>query len=424
MIKKISFTAFVVLLINTVCLSQTINNKLIKADKLFIKQEFVDAAKVYESYLKSYPKDYYASRQAAICYKKTNNQDKAIDHWPNVIESSKVTDQDRLDYAKCLLANYRTQDAKMMINFLKTSSDKAIAAWGMAYTNASQFYTDSATTRATEIKGINTTETESCPLISNNKLVFISEKNKASRTFVATGNDNKSAINSAAKKDDLNFSETLPYARQIQSKGICGPVSLTADETTMYYSRSVASKQLNKLSESGAYKFQIYSANPNNEKAELATPFVHNNAEYDYMHPCISKDGLKLYFSSDMKGSIGGKDIFVCEFVNGAWSTPKNMGLLINTPGDEVFPHISEEGVLYFASDTRPGLGGLDIFYAEPNKDDGTFFTAKNAGFPINTQFDDYSIYILKGGKAGYFSSNRKNNLQDDDIYYFVKDQQ
>jgi Tol biopolymer transport system component len=139
------------------------------------------------------------------------------------------------------------------------------------------------------------------------------------------------------------------------------------------------------------------------------------------MHPSISKDGLRLYFSSDMKGTLGGKDIFVCELVNGAWSTPKNLGVLINTPGDEVFPHISDEGVLYFASDNLPGLGGLDIFYAEPNNDDGTFFTPKNAGTPINSQFDDYGIYLLKGGKSGYFSSNRKNNLQDDDIYYFVK---
>jgi tetratricopeptide (TPR) repeat protein len=422
MIKKIIFIALLIFGIKNVCISQTINNKLIKADKLFIKQEFVDAAKVYESYLKSYPKDYYASRQAAICYKKTNNQDKAIDHWPNVIESSKVTDEDRLDYAKCLLANYRTQDAKMMINFLKTSPDKAIAAWGMAYTNFSQFYIDSALTHVTEIKGINTTQTESCPIILNNKLIFLSEKNKSSRIFIATGDDNKSVINSSVKKDDINFSDYLPYAKQLQNKGIYSSVSLTADEQTMYYSRSVASKELNKLTDSDAYKFQIYSANPNADKPEVATPFMYNNAEYDCMHPCISKDGLKLYFASDMKGTLGGKDIFVCEFINGAWGAPKNMGLLINTPGDEVFPHISEEGVLYFASDTRPGLGGMDIFYAEPNKDDGTFFTAKNAGFPINTQFDDYSIYILKGGKAGYFSSNRKNNLQDDDIYYFVRD--
>jgi tetratricopeptide (TPR) repeat protein len=421
MLKKILFIVSLFIGLNPAFFSQTINSKLIKADKLFIKHEYVKAAKVYEQYLRSYPKDYYASRQAAICYKKTNNQNQAIDHWPNVIESSKVTDVDRLDYAKCLLANYRIQDAKMMINFLRTSSDKAIAAWGFAYTNTDKFYQDSAGCKITEVEGVNTNETEFCPIIVNDRLIFISEKNKTSRIYVATGNDNNCRVNSGTKKDNTHFTDNKSYAKKILSNGVSGQISLSADETTMYYCRSVSAKKINKVSESGLYKFQLYSSDPNSDRSAASTPFAYNSADYDCMHPSISKDGLRLYFSSDMKGTLGGKDIFVCELVNGAWSTPKNLGVLINTPGDEVFPHISDEGVLYFASDNLPGLGGLDIFYAEPNNDDGTFFTPKNAGTPINSQFDDYGIYLLKGGRSGYFSSNRKNNLQDDDIYYFVK---
>ena len=421
MLKKILFIVSLFIGLNPAFFSQTINSKLIKADKLFIKHEYVKAAKVYEQYLRSYPKDYYASRQAAICYKKTNNQNQAIDHWPNVIESSKVTDVDRLDYAKCLLANYRIQDAKMMINFLRTSSDKAIAAWGFAYTNTDKFYQDSAGCKITEVEGVNTNETEFCPIIVNDRLIFISEKNKTSRIYVATGNDNNCRVNSGTKKDNTHFTDNKSYAKKILSNGVSGQISLSADETTMYYCRSVSAKKINKVSESGLYKFQLYSTDPNSDRSAASTPFAYNSADYDCMHPSISKDGLRLYFSSDMKGTLGGKDIFVCELVNGAWSTPKNLGVLINTPGDEVFPHISDEGVLYFASDNLPGLGGLDIFYAEPNNDDGTFFTPKNSGTPINSQFDDYGIYLLKGGRSGYFSSNRKNNLQDDDIYYFVK---
>ena len=421
MLKKILFIVSLFIGLNPAFFSQTINSKLIKADKLFIKHEYVKAAKVYEQYLRSYPKDYYASRQTAICYKKTNNQNQAIDHWPNVIESSKVTDVDRLDYAKCLLANYRIQDAKMMINFLRTSSDKAIAAWGFAYTNTDKFYQDSAGCKITEVEGVNTNETEFCPIIVNDRLIFISEKNKTSRIYVATGNDNNCRVNSGTKKDNTHFTDNKSYAKKILSNGVSGQISLSADETTMYYCRSVSAKKINKVSESGLYKFQLYSNDPNSDRSAASTPFAYNSADYDCMHPSISKDGLRLYFSSDMKGTLGGKDIFVCELVNGAWSTPKNLGVLINTPGDEVFPHISDEGVLYFASDNLPGLGGLDIFYAEPNNDDGTFFTPKNAGTPINSQFDDYGIYLLKGGRSGYFSSNRKNNLQDDDIYYFVK---
>lgn len=407
---------------NLIFFSQTITSTLIKADKLFIKHQFVDAAMGYERYLKNFPKDYYASRQAAICYKKTNNQSQAIDHWPNVIESSKVTDSDRLDYAKCLLANYRIQDAKMMINFLRTSSDKAIAAWGLAYSNTDQFYQDSASTRVIEVIGINTTEIEFSPVLVNDKIIYVSEKNKKNRFFVSNGNQNHFEIKCAIKKDETHFTVSKNYADKIKIKGLTGLVSLSADETTLYFSKSVSSTKMNVVTDSKFYKYQIFYSNPNSEQSKISSALTYNSAEYDCMHPSISKDGLKLYFASDMKGTFGGKDIFVCEFINGAWSKPKNLGGLINTPGDEVFPTITEEGILYFASDAKPGLGGFDIFYAEPNKDAGTFFSAKNAGAPINTQFNDYGVYILKGGKAGYFSSNRKNNFQDDDIYYFVKE--
>ena len=421
MIKKIFLVVFL-FGFNLIFFSQTITSTLIKADKLFIKHEFVDAAKGYERYLKSFPKDYYASRQAAICYKKTNNQNLAIDHWPNVIESSKVTDADRLDYAKCLLANYRLQDAKMMINFLRTSPDKAVAAWGLAYSNTDQFYQDSAGTKVSEVVGINSTEAEFSPIVFNDKLIYVSEKNKMNRIFVSNEKENQSILNVASKKDETHFSEIKIYGEKIKNKNFTGQVSVSADETTLYYCKSVSSNKMNVVSDSKFYKYQIFYGNPNSEKTEISLPFTYNSHEYDCMHPCLSKDGLKLYFASDMPGSLGGKDIFVCEFINGAWSKPKNLWNLINTVGDDVFPNITNEGVLYFASDTRPGLGGFDIFYAEPNKDDGTFFSAKNAGAPINTQFDEYSIYILNGGKAGYFSSNRKNNLQDDDIYYFKKE--
>ncbi|MDO8998551.1 MAG: hypothetical protein Q7W45_02220 [Bacteroidota bacterium] len=422
MIKKIFLVLVLFFGFETVGFTQTINRTLIKADKLFIKHEYKSAAKGYEKYLKSFPKDYYASRQAAICYKKTNMPSLAIDHWPNVIESSKVTDADRLDYAKCLLANYRVKDAKMMINFLRNSSDKVAAAWGMAYTNYDQFYMDSAGCRVIAVNGINTTETEFCPILINDKLIFISEKNKTSRNFVANYGDNKNKINVATRKDETIFSDVRPYAKQINNKGISGQVSISADETTMYFCRSISSKKMKTTNKNKFYRYQLFNGNPNSEKREMISDFAYNSADYDCMHPYVSKDGLRLFFVSDMPGTLGGKDIFVCEWMNGTWGTPKNLGPSVNTPGDEVYPSISDEGILFFASDSRPGLGGLDVFYAEPNKEDGTFFTAKNAGAPINSQFDDYGIYILKGGKAGYFSSNRKNNLQDDDIYYFIKD--
>ena len=88
-------------------------------------------------------------------------------------------------------------------------------------------------------------------------------------------------------------------------------------------------------------------------------------------HPSISKDGLTLYFVSDMPGGFGKKDIWkVTRLRPGdAWSKPVNLGPDINTSGDELFPYIREDGTLYFSSDGLIGMGGLDIFKAKPQPD-------------------------------------------------------
>ena len=88
-------------------------------------------------------------------------------------------------------------------------------------------------------------------------------------------------------------------------------------------------------------------------------------------HPALSADGLTLYFVSDMPGGSGLKDIYSVtrDDENDPWSTPRNLGPDINTRGNELFPFIRDDGILYFASDGQIGMGGLDIFKAAPQPD-------------------------------------------------------
>ena len=80
--------------------------------------------------------------------------------------------------------------------------------------------------------------------------------------------------------------------------------------------------------------------------------------------PCMSADGMTLYFTSNRKGGFGGKDIWYTRLQDGMWSEPINLGPNINTPGNELFPSVTEDGRLYFSSDNHEGFGGLDIFVA------------------------------------------------------------
>jgi len=134
-------------------------------------------------------------------------------------------------------------------------------------------------------------------------------------------------------------------------------------------------------------------------------------------HPSLSADESELYFVSDMPGGYGGKDIWVAEKQGGSYSNPVNLGPEINTPGDEMFPFIRDNGELYFSSNYRIGMGGFDIFKAVKN-DDGKW-VVENMGSPMNSPGDDFGIAFVPGENKGMFTSNRKGS-RGDDIYSFL----
>ncbi|MCX6321799.1 MAG: OmpA family protein [Bacteroidia bacterium] len=135
-------------------------------------------------------------------------------------------------------------------------------------------------------------------------------------------------------------------------------------------------------------------------------------------HPSLSSDGSTLYFVSDIAGGFGKKDIWKITKANGggAWSKPVNLGPDINTPGDELFPYVREDGTLYFSSDGLIGMGGLDIFKAKPQPDGS--WVVQNMKPPVNSFADDFGITFENGNERGIFSSTRKGK-GNDDLYSF-----
>ena len=148
------------------------------------------------------------------------------------------------------------------------------------------------------------------------------------------------------------------------------------------------------------------------------------------VHPSLSFDELTLYFSSDMKGGFGGFDLYKAtrSTKGGKFGNVENMGPLVNTPGNEVWPVIRGESVLYFSSDGHPGMGGLDIFYSTLK--DGKFQAPLNMMYPMNSCWDEIGIAFYDEEiidpksnapylEMGFFSSNRPGGKGGDDIYYF-----
>ena len=150
----------------------------------------------------------------------------------------------------------------------------------------------------------------------------------------------------------------------------------------------------------------------------VALPFC-NNDSATYGHPSLSADGTHLYFASDMPGGHGGLDIWVSTYDKSkkAWGDPVNLGPNINTDGNEMYPYIRNDGVLFFSSDGHLGMGGLDIFKATFANNEWGDVT--NMKYPINSPADDFAIIFEDGAERGYLSSNRDGGKGSDDIYSF-----
>lgn len=143
--------------------------------------------------------------------------------------------------------------------------------------------------------------------------------------------------------------------------------------------------------------------------------------------PSVSSDESTIYFAAELPGGMGGKDIWMATKKGSKTSrgkakeygTPQNLGPKINTPGDEMFPFIRDDSVLYFASNGHKGMGGLDIFRSVA--DSGKWSTPENLKYPMNTFADDFAIVFNPDEpEEGYFSSNRPGGRGRDDIYSFV----
>ncbi len=135
---------------------------------------------------------------------------------------------------------------------------------------------------------------------------------------------------------------------------------------------------------------------------------------------CFNEDGTTAYFVSDLEDdNFGGKDIYYSIQENGKWSKPINLGDVINTPYDEGSIYITpDERYLYFSSKGHNTMGGYDIFVSEYKNGDWTH--PKNLGMPLNTPDDDMFMYVLMNGKDAFFSSVRPDGLGGFDIYHAI----
>jgi len=269
---------------------------------------------------------------------------------------------------------------------------------------------------------INSPESDFAPSFRMEGLVFTTSRdsNIISRNIHNWNKKQFLNLYTATETSDGSFKNIMRFSENLNTKLHESSTAFTKDGKTVYFTRNNENNGKFSRDKNGYSRLKIYKAEMINGTWRNIQPLPFNNDSYSVAHPTLNNTEDKLYFSSDMPGTLGQSDIFVVDInSDGSFGTPVNLGDKINTESKETFPFISTDDVLYFASDGHPGLGGMDIFATDMKNSD--YGIVVNVGEPINSNADDFSLIFNSVTNKGYFASNRADGKGDDDIYAFLE---
>lgn len=381
------------------------------AEKYYSKYQFKAAVQVYEKIHLSEPQNLEVIEKLVHCYTRLNDLEK-VEFWMSKsLKIDSANTKHFLGYATTLAANNKHDQAREWLEkTYKINSDKEVLNWINSYKNLNQFYADSSLYIINKTS-YNSEYSDFSPTYYKDGIIFCSARENKKLAKYKYDFNNTWFIDLYHVKDSIS-SPTL-YSNRINSRYHEGPVVFNAAFDTIYFTRNQLKGKKN-ISGDGVNKLKIYYASIKNGKWGEIKEFQLNNSEFSVGHPALVSDNVMI-FVSDMPGGYGGTDLYQTTKINGVWQTPVNLGSKINTAGNEQFPFVDNKGVLYFASNGHPGLGGLDIFYTLSITGKSA---VQNVGYPVNSNKDDFG-FIVRDNK-GFFSSNRNGVSDNDNIYSFT----
>nr|WP_315189684.1 OmpA family protein [uncultured Flavobacterium sp.] len=401
--------------------------KVASADKQYERYSYIDAIATYERVAKKGYKDEKMFQKLGNAYYFNAELYKAEKWYGELFAMNQNQEAEYYyRYSQCLksIGNYDQAD-KMLAQFnAKSGNDKRAQLYASHKNYLEEIKTNSGRFNITDA-GINSEFSDYGSSFSGNKLVFASARDTggvSKKVFKWTNQSFTNLYSSEVKKNGT-LGEPERFSKKINSKFHESTPIFTQDGKTMYFTRNNYLDGKKGKDNKLVTLLKLYKATLNKEgdnwENVIALPF--NSDDYSVAHPALSLDEKTLYFASDMPGALGQSDLFKAAInQDGSYGTPENLGSTINSEGRETFPFISNDNELYFASDGRPGLGGLDVYVAKIEKDN-SITDIQNVGAPINSTDDDFAFLIDSKSKNGFFTSNRSGGKGFDDIYKFTE---
>ncbi len=330
-----------------------------------------------------------------------------------------LTDSDYFKYAHVLKGTGRYKKARRLLNIFRGRAQKAKVA---EIKNDGKEIKDALYRDNVEITNlnINSKYSEFSPMyINGGELIFASSADTGifkKRRYKWNNQPFLDLYVGKVAETPNSLKGIRKLSKKVNSKYHEAGVAVSPDNNTIYFTRNAKKRKKSKKKTSVSH-LKIYKSERIDGEWTEAEELPFNGDDFSTGHPALTADGKKLYFASDRPGSLGGTDIFVVDVLeNGEFSQPKNLGRGVNSSRREMFPYVVNNKI-FFSSDRRQGLGGLDIYEAVSVGE--TFGAPINLGAPVNSRKDDFSYISKDAGETGYFASNRKGGKGDDDIYAF-----
>ena len=396
------------------------NNSTKKADRLFDRFEFVKAAEEYLKLANDEANDYYVISRLADSYYNIFDTKNAEKWFEKIVKENDI--EIIYKYTQMLKANGKYKESNIWMT--KFSEMKPYDSRAVAFRNTPN-YIDKIVEKGKKFNiqnlSINSEYSDFGSTMFNNKLYFISSEEPGFlEKPYSWSNEGFLNIYSSYINENGSYLERVEFD-DLNSKYHEGVITFMADGNTAYFTRESYFEKEYEKSEDSKTKYSqlyIYRASKQNGKWSSIESLKINDQNYSNKNPMIGPKGEYLYFSSNMPGGYGQYDIYKAKInEDGSIGDPLNLGQKINTEGQEGFPFMSEDKIIYFSSDGHLGLGGLDVFYSK--NIDTKWSNVRNVGIPVNSGADDFAFMI--NGDDGYISSNRPGGVGKDDIYAIKK---
>ncbi|KAA5821127.1 OmpA family protein [Algibacter amylolyticus] len=396
-----------------------------RADTLFNKFSFVKAAKLYRELVQDNYNRNYATRKLADSYALLRDPRNASRYYKSAVKQKDVPVEYYYKYAQSLRGMKKYDESQIWLQRYKDSGgvvdtddfSKDLNFITSVFGAKQQYFLDRVR--------FNSKYSDFGAFEHDGLVYFASSRDEGVAIKRLYGWDEQPFLDIYVTKagSKRNVDHTAKLKGDINSIYHDGPVTITKDGKTMYFSRNNFKDDIELKDKNGLTNMKIYRATKVDSLWTNVEDLSINSDDYSTQHAALNVDETKLYFTSDRPGTHGGSDIWTADIApDGSLGNIQNLGDVVNTEKAEGFPFINNEGVLFFSSDGHTGLGLLDIYAAIKGEDEESIVDVINLGVPVNSNKDDFAFSMNQNGITGYFASNRQGGRGSDDIYAFHRE--